>query len=311
MLRYLCTRALVTSSVRLSLKMKSVLYWSLIYCLCGIFASFAVLELCWNLIIRPTKTLHWRIRESPPACLNDPSLGTHCYVRVKLREFRSEYRVVAMDMRGYGESDAPKSISSYRWDLLMQDVKDMVESLGYNRCLLVAHDWGGLLAWLFSIHYPEMVTKLIVLNCPHPSAFTARPQPQAAAPALRKVFTSRRTGVRSKSGQMTKEDLEAYLYNFSQPGALIGPINYYRNIFSSLTLRETEVKSPVLLLWGEKDAFLGQEMAEMSRPYAKAGFRLHLISGASHWLQQDQPDIVNTLIWTFLKEGEGSRSYRT
>ncbi|KAI1883287.1 hypothetical protein AGOR_G00243650 [Albula goreensis] len=282
---------LLLFAVRLSLKMKSVLYWSLIYCLCGFFASFSLLELCWNLIIRPTKTLHWRIRESPPACLNDPSLGTHCYMRVKesglklhyvaagergkplmllihgfpefwyswrhqLREFRSEYRVVAMDMRGYGESDAPKSISSYRRDLLMQDVKDMVESLGYNRCLLVAHDWGGLLAWLFSIHYPEMVTKLIVLNCPHPSAFTDQlvrsPRQLLQSSyiflfqiprlpeflistndfqALRKVFTSRHTGVRSKSGQMTKEDLEAYLYTFSQPGALIGPINYYRNIF--------------------------------------------------------------------------------
>lgn len=43
---------------------------------------------------------------------------------------------------------------------------------GYNRCCLVGHDWGGTIAWLFAIHYPEMVTKLIVLNCPHPSVFT-------------------------------------------------------------------------------------------------------------------------------------------
>lgn len=42
---------------------------------------------------------------------------------------------------------------------------------GYNRCCLVGHDWGGTVAWLFAIHYPEMVTKLIVLNCPHPSVF--------------------------------------------------------------------------------------------------------------------------------------------
>lgn len=43
---------------------------------------------------------------------------------------------------------------------------------GYNRCCLVGHDWGGIIAWMFAIHYPEMVTKLIVLNCPHPSVFT-------------------------------------------------------------------------------------------------------------------------------------------
>lgn len=45
---------------------------------------------------------------------------------------------------------------------------------GYNRCCLVGHDWGGTIAWLFAIHYPEMVTKLIVLNSPHPSVFTGR-----------------------------------------------------------------------------------------------------------------------------------------
>lgn len=49
-----------------------------------------------------------------------------------------------------------------------------LSSAGYNRCCLVGHDWGGTIAWLFAIHYPEMVTKLIVLNCPHPSVFTGR-----------------------------------------------------------------------------------------------------------------------------------------
>lgn len=56
---------------------------------------------------------------------------------------------------------------------------------GYNRCCLVGHDWGGTIAWLFAIHYPEMVTKLIVLNCPHPSVFTGIISRHARAPILR------------------------------------------------------------------------------------------------------------------------------
>ncbi|XP_010795748.1 epoxide hydrolase 4-like [Notothenia coriiceps] len=191
----------------LSLRIRVLGYWSLIYGYCALCTIVALLKLCWNIILRPTATFQWGVRETPPACLNDTSLGTHCYVRIKesglrfhfvaagergkplmlflhgfpefwfswryqLREFKSEFRVVAVDMRGYGESDLPLSSDSYSFDSLVTDVKDIVEYLGYNRCCLVGHDWGGTIAWLFAIQYPEMVTKLIVLNSPHPSVFT-------------------------------------------------------------------------------------------------------------------------------------------
>ncbi|XP_027882615.1 epoxide hydrolase 4 isoform X1 [Xiphophorus couchianus] len=202
--------------IRLALKIRVWGYWTLIYGYCALCTTAALLKLCWNIVLRPTTTFQWGIRETPPACLNDTSLGTHCYVRIKesglrfhyvaagergkplmlflhgfpefwfswryqLREFKSEFRVVAVDMRGYGESDLPLSTENYQLDHLVTDVKDIVEYLGYNRCCLVGHDWGGSIAWLFAIHYPEMVTKLIVLNCPHPSVFTAAPLPRAHA----------------------------------------------------------------------------------------------------------------------------------
>ncbi|KAG9341506.1 hypothetical protein JZ751_019011 [Albula glossodonta] len=340
---------LLLFTVRLALKIRVFGYWSLIYSYCALCTCIALLKLWWNIILRPSKTFQWGIRETPPACLNDTSLGTHCYVRIKesglrfhyvaagergkplmlflhgfpefwfswrhqLREFKSEFRVVAVDMRGYGESDVPASADSYRLDYLLTDVKDIVEYLGYNRCFLVGHDWGGIISWLFAIHYPEMVTKLIVLNCPHPSVFTEyclRSPSQLLKSsyifffqlprfpefmlsindfkALKCLFTSRSTGIGRKGCWLTSEDMEAYLF---------------------LPLTQQDVKSPVLLLWGERDAFLELDMAETCRLYIKNHFRLNIISGASHWLQQDQPDIVNTLIWTFLKEGEGRKTYR-
>ncbi|MBN3293683.1 BRDT protein, partial [Polypterus senegalus] len=285
--------------------------------------------------------------------------------RHQLREFKSEFRVVAVDMRGYGESDMPVGMENYKLDYLVADIKDIVEYLGYNRCYIVGHDWGGMIAWLFAIYYPEMVNKLIVLNCPHPSAFidyTLRHPSQLKKSsyffffqlprlpelmlsindfkAIKYLFTSHTTGIGRKGCRLTSGDVEAYLYVFSQPGALTGPLNYYRNVFSLidispclsfrvskfypnisknfgkrifalfLPLNQQDVKSPVLLLWGERDAFLEQEMAENSKLYIKNHFRINMISGASHWLQQDQPDIVNTLIWTFLKESESRKGYR-
>ncbi|XP_029104846.1 epoxide hydrolase 4 [Scleropages formosus] len=351
-------------------KIRVLGFWCAVYACCALCACLALLRLCWKALASPCETFRWRVRESAPACLGDTSLGTHCYVKIKesglrfhyvaagergkplmlflhgfpefwyswrhqLREFKSEFRVVAVDMRGYGESDQPTFADSYRIDHLVADVKDIVECLGYNRCFLVGHDWGGFIAWLFAVHYPEMVTKLIVLNCPHPSVFadyTPRHPSQLLKSsymflfqlprlpellfsihdfkALKTLFTSSRTGIGRKGSGLTKEDLEAYLYYYSQPGALTGPLNYYRNIFSAPPLRQQDVKCPVLLLWGERDAFLEQEMAELCRLYIKGHFRLNIISGASHWLQQDQPDIVNTLMWTFLKEGEGRLNYR-
>ncbi|XP_019748679.1 epoxide hydrolase 4 [Hippocampus comes] len=356
--------------VRLALRLRLCAYWSLVGAFCALCGAAALLRLCWSAIARPTATFRWTPREAPPACLHDTSLGTHCYVRIKesglrfhyvaagergkplmlflhgfpefwfswrhqLREFKSEFRVVAVDMRGYGESDLPLAADSYRPELLLTDVKDMVEHLGYNRCFLVGHDWGGTIAWLFAINYPEMVVKLIVLNCPHPSVhadYALRHPSQMLKcshffffqlprlpelmlsiddfKALKALFTSRSTGMARKGRWLTAEELEAYLYALSQPGALTAALNYFRNVFSSLPLSHNQVRSPVLLLWGERDAFVEQEMAEACRVHIRSHFRLNVISGASHWLQQDQPDIVNTLMWTFLKEGDGRKGHR-
>ncbi|CAB1324076.1 unnamed protein product [Coregonus sp. 'balchen'] len=326
---------LLLFTVRLTLKIRVLGYWSLIYGYCALCTAVALLKLWWSIILRPSTTFQWGIRETPPACLNDTSLGTHCYVRIKESGLRFHYvaagergKPLMLFLHGFPEF-------CYRFDYLVTDVKDIVEYLGYNRCHLVGHDWGGTIAWLFAIQYPEMVTKLIVLNCPHPSVFSdyALRHPSQLLKssyffffqlprfpelmlsindfkALKGLFTSRSTGIGRKGRWLTAEDMEAYLYAFSQPGALTGALNYYRNVFSSLPLSQNDVKSPVLLLWGERDAFLEQEMAEACRVYIRNHFRLNIISGASHWLQQDQPDIVNTLIWTFLKEGEGRKTYR-
>lgn len=71
--------------IRLALKIRVLGYWSLIYGYCALCTIVALLKLWWNIVLRPTTTFQWVIRETPPACLNDTSLGTHCYVRIKVR----------------------------------------------------------------------------------------------------------------------------------------------------------------------------------------------------------------------------------
>uniref|UniRef100_A0A8D2PG59 Epoxide hydrolase 4 n=1 Tax=Zosterops lateralis melanops TaxID=1220523 RepID=A0A8D2PG59_ZOSLA len=228
--------------------------------------------------------------------------------RHQLREFKSEYRVVALDLRGYGETDAPPHKENYKLDCLIADIKDILESLGYNKCVLIGHDWGGMIAWLVAICYPEMVTKLIVVNFPHPSVFTE--------------YILRHPSQLIKSGyyfffqmpwfpefmftlndfKVTKTLLHSQPPWQSQKSTLNNTLKLISVNCFCLPLQHHEVIMPTLLLWGERDAFMEVEMAEITRIYVKNHFRLTILSEASHWLQQDQPDIVNKLIWTFLKE---------
>ncbi|EDV22599.1 uncharacterized protein TRIADDRAFT_58988 [Trichoplax adhaerens] len=89
--------------------------------------------------------------------------------RAQLKEFGNDYYAVAMDNRGYGDTTIPSLKSKdYCIDLLAQDVKEVVEALGYDTCTLVGHDWGGAIAWHTAISYPEYFNNLIVMNGPHP-----------------------------------------------------------------------------------------------------------------------------------------------
>uniref|UniRef100_A0A8C5R1I5 Epoxide hydrolase 4 n=1 Tax=Leptobrachium leishanense TaxID=445787 RepID=A0A8C5R1I5_9ANUR len=341
---------------------RSAAFWALVYSYCFLCACTALIKLFCSILSRPRETFCRVHREVTPSCLHDPALGTHCYVRLKdsglrfhyvaagergkplmlllhgfpefwyswryqLHEFKREYRVVALDLRGFGETDAPSSKDSYKLDCIIVDVKDILDSLGYTKCVLVGHDWGGMIAWLVAICYPEMVTRLIIMSFPHPTVFTEYilQQPSQLLKSgyyfffqmpwfpelvytindykvLKDLFTSQNTGIGKHGCRLTEEELEAYIYVFSQPGALYGPLNHYRNIFSCLPLKIHQVTMPTLLLWGEEDAFVEVEMADLTREYVQNYFQLSILSKASHWIQQDQPELVNNLIWTFLKE---------
>ena len=242
--------------------------------------------------------------------------------RHQIEEFAADYHVVAVDLRGYNDSDKPESQSAYQMPEFIKDVRGIITGLGYEDCILVAHDWGGAIAWNFAYAYPEMVERLIVLNIPHPAKFAEglkTPQQLQKSwyifafqlpwlpeflfqandyQAIKDAFT----GMAIDKSAFTTADLQAYRDAAAKPGALTAMINYYRGIFSSLFEEPRQwgiLDIPTLTIWGESDTALGKELTYGTEAYVR-DWQIEYIPNCSHWVQQEQPALVNTYIRKFL-----------
>ncbi len=234
------------------------------------------------------------------------------------------FRVVAPDMRGYNLSEKPRGVSSYRVELLAQDVERLILACGEESAVVVGHDWGAAVAWVTAMMHPGRVKRLGILNVPHPERFARgllRPAQLLRSsymfffqvPRLpEKVLAARdsaalRHTLRNETtrlGTFADEDIERYAEALARPGALTAALNYYRALFRrnpfearSLLRR---IEAPVMVIWGERDRFLGKELAEPD-PIWVPNLRVERLPGASHFVAEDQPDEVNSLLIEFLR----------
>jgi pimeloyl-ACP methyl ester carboxylesterase len=170
----------------------------------------------------------------------------------QLAEFGRDHTAVAPDMRGYNLSSKPDTLAAYQMPQLVEDVRaltsDLLKSIGGQAFTLVAHDWGGVVAWVFAALHPEMLDKLVIINAPHPTIFLRELQDNPAQQQASQYMLMFRgpdaeatlsadgyarlvnaiLGEGLKSGTVSEEDKAAYLAAWSQPGALTGGLNYYR-----------------------------------------------------------------------------------
>ena len=242
--------------------------------------------------------------------------------RHQIPEFAKDYKVVAIDLRGYNDSDKPADSTAYSMPEFINDVQGVITGLGYERCVLVGHDWGGAIAWSFAYAHPEMVERLIVLNIPHPAKFAEglrTPQQLLRSgyifffqlpflpelliqlndyQALEQAFK----GMAKNKNAFTAADIEAYKNAFAKPGALTAAINYYRNVLqlgSSLQSSWSVLEVPTLMIWGEDDIPLGKELTYGTEQYVR-DFQIKYIPNCSHCVQQEQPQLVNQYMREFL-----------
>src|ERR1051325_8263400 len=89
----------------------------------------------------------------------------------QLAEFGRDYQAVAPRMRGYNLSSKPNAGVQYQVKYMVEDLRALAEKLGHKKFVLVAHDWGGAIAWAFAIAHPDYLEKLVIINAPHPGVF--------------------------------------------------------------------------------------------------------------------------------------------
>jgi len=234
--------------------------------------------------------------------------------RHQIPEFAQYFQVVALDLRGYNDSEKPKAQSAYIMDEFVKDIEGVIKNLGHEKCILVGHDWGGAIAWFFAYAHPEMLEKLIILNLPHPAKFSQgffTPQQLLRSwymfffqlPAIPELLlqsfdyqTIAQTiqGTAVNKNAFTSSDLEAYQNAAAKPGALTAMLNYYRNSLNSFLPNKKWgiLPVPTLMIWGENDTALGKELTYGTDAYV-SNFQIKYIPHCGHWVQQEQPQLVN------------------
>ncbi len=248
----------------------------------------------------------------------------------QIEHFSPYFKVVAPDLRGYNDTDKPDW--GYEPDVLIADMIELIKSLGYQHALVAGHDWGGLIAWGMAILYPHRVTRLVVLNTPHPAllmrswktewnlrlknlAFTFfqipwLPEIVLAANDYAMIEWMLR-GVMVQKEALSDKEIDVYKDAISKPGALSAILNWYRFSRSLETLfhghpvaglfkdRPMQVQSPTLLLWGQKDHDADAPLTYNTEQYVPD---LHIVyvPGCSHRLLHEKPQLVNRFMAEFL-----------
>jgi pimeloyl-ACP methyl ester carboxylesterase len=237
---------------------------------------------------------------------------------------------VAPDLRGYNLSDKPEGVEQYRVKHLVDDVLALGARYAAGKFSLIAHDWGGAVAWAVGIGHPERVDRLVMINSPHPYVFwrelSNNPAQQKASEYMNLFRLPKAERVLSENGyarllgafgQFDKSWSAELVQAWSRPGGLTGGLNYYR---ASPLYPPTAadpgpkklhfkpenfmVRVPTLVLWGERDTALLTGCLE-GLGECVPGLKLLRVPDASHWIVHEKPDLVCSEMEKFVQETHG------
>lgn len=213
------------------------------------------------------------------------------------------YRVIALDQRGFGESDAPPEESDYVLEKIVSDAILILQKLGITeKVYLVGHDWGALIGWQLCIQRPDLIEKYAALSVGHPMAFRRAGWQQRLKSWYVLAFQLRgiaETQLRSDDWKAFRKmakgypELANWIADLERPGRLTAALNWYRanfRVFLSRKFGRSAV--PTMGIYSAGDLALTEKQMVDSAKYMDAEWKYLRIERSSHWIPLEQPELL-------------------
>lgn len=322
-----------------------------------VFGAVVVTRLGWACVRGAVR--EGRMRDAPPPCLEHPALGRHKFLKlqqnVKLHYVEAgnpeaqlvvmlhgapdfwftwrrqittlshDFCVVALDLRGCGDSDSPSRCSQYTTSIIARDVASLITLLGRDKAHLVCAGTGGQVGWHMCYHHPQLVAKMVLIHAPHPYVirqhlnarwtnylkswylyFVRLPLlPEWAAHFSDNVMVDQLLAPLVAAKAVTGDEVDAYKFTFSRREDWRGPLNHLRQIDLSKVEKEEPqpdvITKPTLLLMGDADPALPLDLAYRSAEYVER-ITVRPVPGRGYLSHVSQAPQVNEAIGEFLRE---------
>jgi epoxide hydrolase 4 len=237
--------------------------------------------------------------------------------RKQMEALSGQYRVVAVDQRGYDLSGRPAGVEQYAMPLLVDDIGAVIKAEGRSSAVIVGHDWGGAVAWTLAMTHPEWIQALVILNLPHPNGIrreiSNNPQQRKNSeyafnfqkPGAEKTLTAEKLAAWVKDDDARVHYIEAF-----ERSDFEAMLNYYRANYprpdqvaeASAPTPLPKVTVPVLEFHGLADQALLPGALSGTWEWVDKDFTLVTIPGAGHFVQQDAADLVTRTMSDWLKQ---------
>jgi pimeloyl-ACP methyl ester carboxylesterase len=226
------------------------------------------------------------------------------------------FRVIAPDMRGFGDAPKPDAVEAYEYRHSVEDVMKILDEMGVETVRLVGHDWGMAVAWRLAATYPDIVERLVALSVGapgNPGASTIEQREHSWYTYFFQFEGVAEAWLKHDDWKLFREwtredgDTERYIEDLSRPGALTAALSIYRANSMSRTKPPEEcyfdyptVTVPVLGVWSDGDHYLTEGHMKGSAEVVEGPWEYKRITDASHWLMLDKPGELNEILIDYL-----------